>query len=122
MWKWARFTFVWGLSLLLAVGLILSGIDRIRLTPTVVTQFDAFGYSLLFARLVGVYEILGAIALLIPRFSIFAGAALTLLMIGAISTHVISGFGSPFHASRAIAFLAVIVGIRFWERRVKETT
>ena len=117
MWKWARFMFVWGLSLLLAVGLILAGIDRIRLTPTVVTQFDAFGYSLLFARLVGVYEILGAIALLIPRFSILAGAALTLLMIGAISTHVISGFGSTFHAGRAIAFLAVIVGIRFWERR-----
>lgn len=122
MWKWARFMFVWGLSLLLAVGLILAGIDRIRLTPTVVTQFDAFGYSLLFARLVGVYEILGAIALLIPRFSILAGAALTLLMIGAISTHVISGFGSPFHAGRAIAFLVVIVGIRFWERRVKEAT
>ncbi len=116
-WRRSFLILMWGLSIVLSLGLIVSGFDRVRLTPGVVAQFEAFGYSMAFARLIGVLEILGGLALLVPRIAVPGACTLTVLMLGAIGTHVQSGFGSPFHAGRALVFLIVIIAVRLWAAR-----
>lgn len=120
MWTKVRWVLVWIVSLVLGVGLVVSGVNRMRLTPDVVTQFEAFGYSLLFARAVGLFELVGGLALLVPRLAVWGASALVFLMMGAIGSHVASGYGSPFHAARTLALLLLIIalraGPRLWPR------
>ena len=117
MWRRVRLGLVWVVSAVVALGLVASGVDRLRLTPGVVTQFEAFGYSLLFARAVGLFEVIGAFSLLIPRVATWSAAALSCLMLGAIASHLMSGYGSPFHAARTLAFLLCIIALRKWPQR-----
>lgn len=116
MWRKAGVAAMWILSVVIGIGLAASGVERLRLTPGTVAQFEAFGYSLLFARLVGLVEVLGGLALLIPRLAIWSACGLSLLMLGAIGSHVVSDYGSPFHAVRTLALLLLIVGLRCWTR------
>ena len=119
VWRKARFVSLWTLSLVLWVGLTVSGVDRVRLTPGVIEQFEAFGYSPLFARLVGIYEIVGGLSLLLQKLSVYGTAALCALMVGAIWTHVASGFGSPFHAGRMLVLLVLIIGLHVMDARAE---
>ena len=89
MWMTIRLVAVWTLSVVLGIGLVVSDVDRVHLAPGVVTQFEAFGYNLLFARLVGVYEILGGLSLIVPKMSVYGAVALSALMGGAIYTFAV---------------------------------
>lgn len=54
-------------------------------------QFEAWGYDGRFALVIGVLELLGAIGLLLPRTAGWAALGLSVIMLGAIGTHVADG-------------------------------
>ncbi len=103
----------WGLSVVLALGYLESGYQKIVMNEMVAEQFEAFGYSFAFARIIAVLEGLGAALLLVPRFVVYGAGLISVIMIGALYTHWSSGYGSPFHAQRNLALLILLAGLRW---------
>lgn len=54
-------------------------------------QFAAWGYDANFALAIGVLEFIGAVGLLLPRSAGWAALGLSVIMLGAIGTHVAHG-------------------------------
>lgn len=79
------------LGILLAAAFAFSGITKLRGTESVQANARHLGIEFRIFRLVGGAEVLGAIGVLaglaFAPFGIAAGAALAVLMIGAVSTH-----------------------------------
>jgi uncharacterized membrane protein YphA (DoxX/SURF4 family) len=88
----------WTLSVLLAAMFLLSGSGKLANAATSYgntwdEQFVAWGYPAWFRLVVGAGEVLGAIALLVPRVRFIGAAVLTGLMLGAVPTHLLNGEG-----------------------------
>lgn len=73
---------------LLAVVYIVMGVPKLSALSDVVHQFHNWGYSEAFMYVIGGAEFLGAVLLLIPRLRLFAVAGLSVIMMGAIYTHL----------------------------------
>lgn len=52
-------------------------------------RFASWGYPVYFQYVIGVLELLSGIGLFVPRVRAYAAAALTLVMLGALATHLI---------------------------------
>lgn len=81
------------LSFLLALAFLASGTGKLANAKAASglafdQQFVAWGYPAWARFPVGTAEILGAIGLLLPRMRPYAAAGLTLLMVGAVVTHL----------------------------------
>ena len=74
---------------ILALIFFASGGAKLLSLTFEVEAFTRWGYSIAFMYLVGALEFLGAIGLLIPRISALTSLCLTLLMFGAIGTHLV---------------------------------
>jgi putative oxidoreductase len=72
---------------LLAFLFILSGVMKFT-AKEIAEHFATWGYPDWFRILIGVIEIGAGLALLIPRIAFFAAAALGVVMVGAIYTHL----------------------------------
>lgn len=89
----ARAIVLWSLSILLALMFLLSGSGKLLNGATAGgvrfdEQFVLWGYPAWFRFPVGAAELAGAIGLLVPRLRPYAAAGLTLLMAGAVVTHL----------------------------------
>ena len=84
-----------------------------KLTGVMTAQFEAWGYAPSLAILVGVLELSGAIGLLLPRAAGWSALGLSVLMLGAIGTHLV-------HAEAAAALLPAgilgLLGLVLWGR------
>lgn len=84
-------TAVWACAIFLAVVFVLVGISKLE-GPSAVRwaeRFAHWGYPANTQRVIGVFEILGGLGVLIPRWRRAAAAILVALMIGALSTHAV---------------------------------
>lgn len=79
---------IWTVFILLGLFYILMGIMKIAV-PVWAIRFTDWGYPAFLAYVVGVVELLAGIALLVPRWRGYAGAALAVVMLGAWGTHII---------------------------------
>jgi len=77
-----------------------------------VARFQQWGYPDHFYLLVGVAELAGAIALLIPWLVRFGVALLMAIMVGAAATHVIHGERQVVTAVVILALLGLILYLR----------
>lgn len=78
-----------------------------------IERFRHWGFPDKFYLVIGVFKLLGAIGLLIPRMSGYAAAGLIALMIGAAATHLINGEGlQVLRPLIFIVFLALVVYLR----------
>ncbi|MCA0895019.1 DoxX family protein [Microbulbifer agarilyticus] len=98
----------------LALIFTLSGGAKLLSLPFEIEAFERWGYSSIFMYTIGVLEVIGAIGLLAPRVSALASFCLTVLMLGAITTHLIHGEWPMLVVASAIAFAA---GWRGWSGR-----
>jgi uncharacterized membrane protein YphA (DoxX/SURF4 family) len=92
------------LSILLALIFLASGLAKLASLEFELVAFERWGYPIWFMYLIGVVEVAGGVGLIIQRFSAAAGAALALMMIGAIGTHVIH-FEWGMLAAASVIFL-----------------
>jgi uncharacterized membrane protein YphA (DoxX/SURF4 family) len=84
----------WVSTIWLAVAMLASGLQQIFHTKGFVDIIVPLGYPLYFLNILGVWKILGVIAILIPRFSLvkeWAYAGFFFAMSGAIVSHIASG-------------------------------
>ena len=82
-----------GLAILLALAFLASGASKLTNAKSATgltydAQFVAWGYPAWARFLVGAAEVLGAAGLLLPATRFYAAGGLTLLMLGAIATHL----------------------------------
>jgi hypothetical protein len=84
----------WIATLILAIGSVAAGIAHVLHTQYYVEFFTHLGYPLYFVTLLGVWKILGGIAVTVPGFPLlkeWAYAGLFFDMIGAIVSHLAVG-------------------------------
>lgn len=105
---------LWGLQVLLALLFLAAGIPKLAGNPNWIARFARYGYPDNFYRLVGVVEVLGALALLIPRTAAYSAAVLIVVMIGATITHALHS--EAFRVPITLV-LAILLGIVAYARR-----
>lgn len=103
---------LWVLQVLVALAFVGAGLGKLTGSPQAVMIFETMGTASWMPYVIGALEILGAIALLIPRLTGIAAAALVVLLAGALVSHAIWG-GSPAFAVVLLVLTAVIA----WGRR-----
>lgn len=88
------------------------------------SQFIAWGYTLGFAVLIGVLEVVFAIGLLVKRTTAWAAFGLMAIMLGAIGTHLTHGefnlLAVPILVFLLLGFVAWGRGPERSERRTRE--
>jgi uncharacterized membrane protein YphA (DoxX/SURF4 family) len=79
---------LWVVSGLLAALFLFAGFGKVSGDPQVAEGFGRYGYSLGFAKFIGVCELAGGVGLLIPRLATLAAGGLAIIIAGAIFTHL----------------------------------
>ena len=103
----------WVLQCLAAAAFLAAGGSKLAAAPAMVEIFAKLGAGQWFRYLTGALEVIGAVALLVPRTSFYGAVVLAVVMAGAIVTHLAVLGGSPIPA----LVLLVIVGTVAWLRR-----
>ncbi len=85
---------IWILSALEAALFLSVGIPKLLSVPIMVTEFAKIGLGQWFRYLTGALEVIGAVGLLIPKFSGYAALILCAVMVGAIIT-ILKVLGGP---------------------------
>lgn len=108
--------FIWIVQALLAVIFALHGAVLISPPEPMRVIFDALPFSRGFMVAIGVLEVLGAIGLILPwglniqpKLTPLAAAGLTIIMIGAVMTHLIRGEVGQAIPTLIITLLAAFV-------------
>ena len=84
----------WIATIWLAIGMLSTGIVQLLKTKEEVDMMTRLGYPLYFLTIIGVWKILGVVAVLIPKFPLlkeWAYAGFFVAMSGAVLSHLISG-------------------------------
>ena len=81
----------WIIQILLTGLFLMMGGGKLMSDPEVVANFTRWGMPDNFYLVIGIFEVLGAIGLLIPRLAGPAAIGLILIIIGALFTHVNRG-------------------------------
>nr|WP_174705651.1 DoxX family protein [Leptospira kobayashii] len=84
----------WVSTLWLALGMLSTGIVQVLKMKEEVDMFARLGYPSYFLTILGVWKILGVIAVLVPRFSLlkeWAYAGFFFAMSGAVFSHLACG-------------------------------
>ncbi len=79
---------IWILRVLLCVAFLNFGMRKLIGDPMAVEMFGKIGFGQWFRYLTGVLEVLGALWVIIPRFSVAGSTLLACVMAGAVCTHL----------------------------------
>lgn len=102
----------WVLVVLLALGFLLASVGK--LTGAMTQMFIQWGYPVWFVTVIGIFELLGAIGLLIPKLTRLAILGLTIIMLGGVYTHLANGEG--LEVIRPGIFLVLLWAVWFLRR------
>ena len=83
-----RLIAVWIVSVLLAALYFFVGGMKLAGGQALADQFVRYGYPGWFMYVVGAMEVTGAVLLLIPRAALYGAIVLSVVMIGAMGTHL----------------------------------
>src|SRR5687767_4664326 len=84
----------WIATTWLSLGMLSTGIVQLLQTEEEVDMMTRLGYPIYFLTIIGVWKILGVVAVLIPKFPLlkeWAYAGFFIAMSGAISSHIAMG-------------------------------
>ena len=84
----------WIATIWLSLGMLSTGIVQVLQTDEEVEMITRLGYPVYLLTIIGIWKILGVIAVLIPKFPLvkeWAYAGFFIAMSGAISSHLING-------------------------------
>ena len=108
---------LWVLQALLALAFVGAASGKLLGQPDMVALFEAIGIGQWFRYLTGLMELTGALLIVVPRTKFFGAALLSLVMIGAVLTHLFILHNAP----TAAAVLLVFAGVVAWARRGEAT-
>jgi putative oxidoreductase len=104
---------LWVLQVLTAVMFLFAGYLKLAGSPDMVSLFAGIGAGQWFRYVTGTLEILGALALLIPRLRALGAIGLAALLVGALITDLFIVHISPLPALVDLVVAVVIA----WGRR-----
>lgn len=84
----------WIATIWLSFGMLAGGIAQLVKVQATVDGVVHLGYPAYFLTIIGIWKILGVVALLVPKFTLvkeWAYAGFFFLMTGAIFSHIVSG-------------------------------
>jgi putative oxidoreductase len=102
---------LWTVSILLAALFLVAGGPKLLQPDKVKPMFVQYGYAAWFATFIGSCEVLGAIGLLIPRLAGLAAAGLSIIMMGAVYTHV--SHQEYTHAITPVVLLVLLITVAY---------
>ncbi|MET9021573.1 DoxX family protein [Actinopolymorpha sp. NPDC004070] len=108
---------LWVVQAVTALAFVFAALGKFGGDPMVVATFDEIGFGDWFRYLIAVLEILGAVALFVPRLAGLAGLAFVGLMVGALIVTVAVVGGSVVMPLALLVLSAVIA----WGRRRSTT-
>ena len=111
-----RNSVAWVLQGLLGLAFIASGARKFIDLPGTISLFTGLGLPIISAYLVAGGEVLGAIGLLVPRFTRRAALGLMAIMSGAVVMHATKIPGGMANGIPALMLL-VLLGVVLWLRR-----
>jgi hypothetical protein len=88
----------WIITGLLSFFIFVGGLSQALLLKGVIEGFKPLGYPLYFVSLIGIWKMLGAIAILVPKFPLlkeWAYAGIFFLLTGAVISHIASNDIKP---------------------------
>jgi len=106
----------WIATIWLASGMLASGLQQIFHTKGFVDIIGHLGYPLYFLYILGVWKILGAITILIPKFSLlkeWAYAGIFFAMSGAVFSHIALGDSLKEIAPSLVLLILTVVSWYF---------
>jgi uncharacterized membrane protein YphA (DoxX/SURF4 family) len=112
--RWMRIA-GWIVVGLTSLFFIQSGLQKLLGTEQIIDHFDALGYPDWSRIVIGIAEILGAVLLGWPRLTVWAAAALGVLMIGAVASEWLAGQGvaAVLIPGQWLILLVLIAGMRY---------
>lgn len=84
----------WISTIWLALGMVSTGLVQLLGTKDEIDMITRLGYPVYFLTIIGIWKILGVIAVLIPKFPLlkeWAYAGFFFTMTGAVFSHIIKG-------------------------------
>jgi uncharacterized membrane protein YphA (DoxX/SURF4 family) len=105
---------LWGISVLLALFFVAMGLPKMLGLGGWAGRFASWGYPPWFVVLVGVGEIGSAVMLLIPPLARRGAAGLSVIMLGAVATHLRYGEHARVVVPLILFTLLMLVA---WARR-----
>ncbi len=108
---------LWILSLVLAIVFFYNGVGKIAGLPIQVAQFEALGLSRTLLYVVGGLECVAGLMLTMPRFAVYGGLILGLIMLASAVLHMVHDNIFPMFRALIISLmLAGICYLRFKRR------
>ena len=104
---------LWVLQAFLALAFVGAASGKLLGKPEMVALFEAVGVGQWFRYVTGVLELAGALLIVVPRTKFFGAALLSVVMVGAVLTHLFILHNAP----TAAAVLLVLAGVVAWARR-----
>jgi putative oxidoreductase len=108
---------LWVLQGLLALAFVGAASGKLLGKPEMVALFEAVGVGQWFRYVTGLMELTGALLIVVPRTKFFGAALLSMVMVGAVLTHLFILHSAP----TAPAVLLVLAGVVAWARRGEMT-
>jgi putative oxidoreductase len=103
---------LWTVSILLAALFLFAGGAKLLLQPEQTkAMFVHYGYAAWFATFIGTCEALGGIGLLLPPLAGLAAAGLSIIMAGAVYTHL--SHHELAHAMSPLVLLVLLIGVAY---------
>jgi hypothetical protein len=106
----------WVATIWLALGMLSTGIVQLLKMKEEADMMTQLGYPLYFLTILGVWKILGVIAVLIPKFPLlkeWAYAGFFFAMSGAIFSHIASGDGAMEFFGPVLLLILTVVSWYF---------
>src|ERR1700683_5104798 len=101
---------LWVLQSLLALAFVGAASGKLLGKPEMVALFEAVGVGRGFRYVTGFIELTSALLLVVPRTKFFGAALLSMVMVGAVLTHLFILHNAPI----APAVLLVLAGVVAW--------
>jgi uncharacterized membrane protein YphA (DoxX/SURF4 family) len=111
----------WALAILLFFTFLSVAPPKLLGDPGWLQRFQEWGYSPQFASGVGMIELVAAALLLFPSLAFYGASMLTIVLAGAIYTHVSTGLHSPAFAIQLIFMTAALAVLRYADARGVKT-
>lgn len=106
----------WVSTIWLALGMVSTGLVQLLKVQDEVDNFTHLGYPVYLLTILGVWKILGVIAVLVPKFPFvkeWAYAGFFFVMTGAVFSHIVSGNGAAEIFGPALLLILTVVSWYF---------
>lgn len=107
---------LWTLQVLLAAVFAFSALAKFTAADAVAESARVMGVGTWFLTAIGVLELAGAVALLVPRLAGLAAVCFTGLMTGAVLTQLVYFAGANWYMPAALLVVSAFVA---WQRRAE---